>query len=109
MKKQLFVVSCGIPFCSLRFQAQQTLSWFCFDGPLFPSWVDHLSSLVGESRVFCHPNGDRLSAAQKGTKLLFETGDLSEASPVTVTHAVSTCLLSLQCYAVVGSFHLHIL
>lgn len=98
------------PFCSLCLQAQQTLGWFCFDGPLFPSWVDHLSSLVGEPRVFCHPNGDRLSAAQKGIKLLFETGDLSEASPVTVTHAVSICLLSLQCYhnyAVIDGFHLH--
>ena len=85
---------CSTVFTPPLLQVQQTVGWFCFDGPLFPSWVDHLSSLVGVSRVFCHPCGDRLSTAQKGIKLLFETGDLSEASPVTVTHAVSASWLS---------------
>jgi energy-coupling factor transporter ATP-binding protein EcfA2 len=66
--------------------AQQSVSWYSFDGPLDTSWVDYLSSLLDSSRVFEHPNGDHLSIRKKDVKFIFETGDIKDTSPVVLTH-----------------------
>jgi hypothetical protein len=57
------------------------------DGPLNASWADHFSSVLDHNRTLNIANGDQLPMSQN-VKLLFETDDLSAASPAVVARSV---------------------
>ncbi|XP_022081686.1 dynein gamma chain, flagellar outer arm-like [Acanthaster planci] len=61
-------------------------TWLCLDGPLTPSWADNFNSVLDNDKVLHLHNGDRLFLSDN-VKLVFETGDLTIASPATVTRA----------------------
>ena len=63
----------------------------CLDGPLNLSWADNFSSLLDVNKVLNLGNGDKLHLTNN-VKILFETGDLSTASPAIVARTVETLI-----------------
>ena len=69
-------------------EQNQSTTWLCLDGPLTPSWADNFTSVLDSNRVLQLLNGDKLYLSDN-VKLLFETDNLSQASPAIVARAVS--------------------
>ena len=63
----------------------------CLDGPLNLSWADNFSSVLDVNKVLNLGNGDKLHLTNN-VKILFETGDLSAASPAIVARTVETLI-----------------
>ncbi|XP_023932047.1 dynein heavy chain 5, axonemal-like isoform X1 [Lingula anatina] len=74
----------GIFTTALR-KSNRNLSttWLCLDGPLNSNWADNFSSVLDIGKAMHLKNGDRLFLSDN-VKLLFETSDLSQASPATI-------------------------
>ena len=58
--------------------------WVILDGPVDPGWVENLNSALDDSKLLCLANGERVQLLP-GMRILFETDDLSNASPATVS------------------------
>lgn len=58
--------------------------WAILDGPIDPEWVENLNSTLDDSKLLCLSNGERIELGI-GTRILFETDDLSQASPATIS------------------------
>ena len=59
-------------------------SWMLFDGPVDALWIENLNSVLDDSRLLCLANGQRIRLGDN-IRLLFEAGDLREASPATIS------------------------
>ncbi|XP_035829673.1 dynein heavy chain 5, axonemal isoform X2 [Aplysia californica] len=59
-------------------------TWMCLDGVLSQSWADNFNSILGGDKVLHLKNGDKLFL-NDNIMLLFETDDLTNASPCTVS------------------------
>ena len=66
-------------------KANRNLSktWLCLDGPLNAGWADNFNSILNGDRVLHLRNGDKLFLSEN-VIVVFETDNLSEASPATV-------------------------
>ncbi|XP_069111191.1 dynein heavy chain domain-containing protein 1-like isoform X1 [Argopecten irradians] len=60
------------------------LRWIVLDGVMHPIWADSLNTLFDEEKKLSTPNSGGIHL-QDTTALMFETSDLTEASPATVT------------------------
>ena len=60
------------------------MKWIVFDGPVDTLWIESLNSVLDDSRLLCLANGQRIRLGSH-MRLLFEVGDLNEASPATVS------------------------
>lgn len=54
------------------------------DGPVDSEWIENLNSVLDDSMVLCLSNGERIRL-MPGSRVLFESDDLANASPATVS------------------------
>ncbi|XP_076446844.1 LOW QUALITY PROTEIN: cytoplasmic dynein 2 heavy chain 1-like [Babylonia areolata] len=59
-------------------------SWIVTDGDIDPEWVESLNSVLDDNRLLTMPSGERIQFGPN-VNFLFETHDLSFASPATVS------------------------
>ncbi|KAL5009692.1 hypothetical protein ScPMuIL_011997 [Solemya velum] len=73
-------------FTSACRKANRNLSttWLCLDGPINPGWADNFNSILAEDKVLHLKNGDKMFLSDK-IIVIFETDNLSDASPTTVS------------------------
>lgn len=58
--------------------------WIICDGDVDPEWIESLNSVLDDNHILTMPNGERISFGPN-VNFLFETHDLSFASPATVS------------------------
>ena len=61
--------------------------WIVLDGSIDPDWVECLNSVLDDNQVLTLSSGERLNLVQNGksVKLIFETGETTNASPATIS------------------------
>ena len=62
----------------------ETRSWIVCDGDVDPEWIESLNSVLDDTHLLTLPNGARISFGPN-VNFLFETHDLSFASPATIS------------------------
>ncbi|XP_047247257.1 cytoplasmic dynein 2 heavy chain 1 isoform X2 [Girardinichthys multiradiatus] len=65
-------------------EPQDVNSWIVCDGDIDPEWVESLNSVLDDNRLLTMPSGDRIQFGPN-VNFLFETHDLSCASPATIS------------------------
>lgn len=59
-------------------------SWIVCDGDVDPEWIESLNSVLDDNRLLTMPSGERIQFGPN-VNFLFETHDLSCASPATIS------------------------
>eukprot|EP00051_Salpingoeca_urceolata_P021875 m.349048 g.349048 ORF g.349048 m.349048 type:complete len:4259 (-) comp19881_c0_seq4:199-12975(-) len=59
-------------------------SWIVCDGDIDPEWIESLNSVLDDNRLLTMPSGERIQFGPN-VNFLFETHDLSSASPATIS------------------------
>ncbi|GFW42309.1 cytoplasmic dynein 2 heavy chain 1 [Trichonephila clavipes] len=59
-------------------------SWIICDGDIDPEWIESLNSVLDDNRLLTMPSGERIQFGSN-VNFLFETHDLSCASPATIS------------------------
>ncbi|XP_042221258.1 cytoplasmic dynein 2 heavy chain 1-like isoform X2 [Homarus americanus] len=59
-------------------------SWIICDGDIDPEWIESLNSVLDDNRLLTMPSGERIQFGPN-VNFLFETHDLSSASPATIS------------------------
>lgn len=73
--------------------------WAMLDGPVDSEWIENLNSVLDDSMMLCLSNGERIRL-MPGSRILFESDDLSNASPATVSRcAVIFLVRNILCNA----------
>ncbi|KAF4526157.1 hypothetical protein B566_EDAN008193 [Ephemera danica] len=65
-------------------EPQDVFSWVVCDGDVDPEWVESLNSVLDDNRLLTLPSGWRIQFGPN-VNFLFETHDLSQASPATIS------------------------
>ncbi|KAK3862338.1 hypothetical protein Pcinc_031789 [Petrolisthes cinctipes] len=59
-------------------------SWIICDGDIDPEWIESLNSVLDDNRLLTMPSGERIQFGPN-VNFIFETHDLSSASPATIS------------------------
>jgi len=59
-------------------------SWIICDGDIDPEWIESLNSVLDDNRLLTMPSGERIQFGPN-VNFLFESHDLSCASPATIS------------------------
>ena len=59
-------------------------SWVICDGDIDPEWIESLNSVLDDNHLLTLPTGERISFGSN-VNFIFETNDLSFASPATIS------------------------
>ncbi|XP_018025771.1 cytoplasmic dynein 2 heavy chain 1, partial [Hyalella azteca] len=62
----------------------EVTSWIVCDGDIDPEWIESLNSVLDDNRLLTMPSGERIQFGPN-VNFLFETHDLSCASPATIS------------------------
>uniref|UniRef100_A0A671UTN4 Cytoplasmic dynein 2 heavy chain 1 n=1 Tax=Sparus aurata TaxID=8175 RepID=A0A671UTN4_SPAAU len=65
-------------------EPQEVSSWIVCDGDIDPEWIESLNSVLDDNRLLTMPSGERIQFGPN-VNFLFETHDLSCASPATIS------------------------
>uniref|UniRef100_W5MJK1 Cytoplasmic dynein 2 heavy chain 1 n=1 Tax=Lepisosteus oculatus TaxID=7918 RepID=W5MJK1_LEPOC len=65
-------------------EAQEVSSWIICDGDIDPEWIESLNSVLDDNRLLTMPSGERIQFGPN-VNFVFETHDLSCASPATIS------------------------
>lgn len=63
---------------------QRTVKWLVLDGPVDPCWVENLNSVLDENKSLSLDSGE-IVQLQSNFSIMFETVDMSLASPATIS------------------------
>ena len=66
------------------FPFPEVQSWIVCDGDIDPEWIESLNSVLDDNRLLTMPSGERIQFGPN-VNFLFETHDLSCASPATIS------------------------
>ncbi|XP_053312461.1 cytoplasmic dynein 2 heavy chain 1 isoform X2 [Spea bombifrons] len=65
-------------------EPQEMSSWIICDGDIDPEWIESLNSVLDDNRLLTMPSGERIQFGPN-VNFVFETHDLSSASPATIS------------------------
>ncbi|KAG8452968.1 hypothetical protein GDO86_004684 [Hymenochirus boettgeri] len=65
-------------------ESQEINSWIICDGDIDPEWIESLNSVLDDNRLLTMPSGERIQFGPN-VNFVFETHDLSSASPATIS------------------------
>ncbi|EMP37963.1 Cytoplasmic dynein 2 heavy chain 1 [Chelonia mydas] len=65
-------------------EPQDVNSWIICDGDIDPEWIESLNSVLDDNRLLTMPSGERIQFGPN-VNFVFETHDLSCASPATIS------------------------
>lgn len=71
-------------FREMATASMENRGWIVFDGPIDPIWVEKLNTLLDDNKKLCLTSGEMIEKSDMMT-MLFETVDLEQASPATVS------------------------
>ena len=65
-------------------EPSEVLNWIICDGDIDPEWIESLNSVLDDNHLLTLPTGERISFGSN-VNFIFETSDLSYASPATIS------------------------